>query len=108
MSSQGTHYHSFLGTSRGVAQGAVLSPLLCNLYLHQLDIKLAKANIPFVRFADDFLLFCSTRLEAEKALEFTKKQLDNLGLSIHPKKTRVVRSHYGVMFLGERLPKPSR
>jgi retron-type reverse transcriptase len=105
---QGTHHHSFLGTSRGVSQGAVLSPLLCNLYLHQLDVKLSKANIPFVRFADDFLLFCSTRVEAEKALEFTKKQLDKLGLSSHPKKIRVVRSHHGVIFLGERLPNPFR
>jgi retron-type reverse transcriptase len=103
---QGVHHQSFLTTSRGVAQGAVISPLLCNLYLHQLDLKWHKANIPFVRFADDFLLFCSTRTEAEKALEFTKNQLDRLGLNIHPKKTRIVRSYPSIIFLGERLPKP--
>jgi len=102
---QGAHHQSFLKSSRGVSQGAVLSPLLCNLYLHQLDMILNKANIPFVRFADDFLLFCSTRKEAEKALEFTKKHLDTLGLNIHPEKTRVVQSHRGVIFLGEKLPK---
>jgi hypothetical protein len=71
-------------------------------------MKFKKANIPFVRFADDFLLFCSTRTEAEKALKFTKNQLDRLDLTIHPQKTRVVRSHRGVTFLGERLPSPSR
>ena len=70
-------------------------------------MKLNKANIPFVRFADDFLLFCTTQKEAEKALEFTKNHLDSLGLNIHPKKTRVVRSHRGVKFLGQRLPKSS-
>jgi group II intron reverse transcriptase/maturase len=105
---QGAHQQSFLGLRRGVSQGAVLSPLLCNLYLHELDKALTKANIPFVRFADDFLLFCTTRLEAEKALNFTTNELDKLGLTIHPKKTRVVRSHRGVIFLGERLPNPSR
>ena len=81
---------------------------LCNLYLHELDKKLGKANIPFVRFADDFLLFCPTQQAAIQALAYTKKQLDNLGLNLHPKKTRVVRSHPKLTFLGKNLPAPSR
>ena len=85
-----------------------VSPLLCNLYLHELDKKFSKANIPFVRFADDFLLFCPTQQAAEQALKYTKKQLDSLGLTLHPKKTRIVRSHPTLTFLGKNLPAPAR
>jgi len=96
---------SFFGWRRGISQGAILSPLFCNLYLHQMDGLWHKKNIPFVRFADDFLLFCPTEKEAQRALEYTRKQLDGLGLTLHPKKTRLVRSSAKVRFLGKRLPK---
>ncbi len=86
----------------------MLSPLFCNLYLHEFDRALVKANIPFVRFADDFLLFANARAKAEKELEFAGRQLDKLGLRLHPEKTQVVRSHPRVRFLGESLPSPAR
>ena len=57
----GAHHSSFLTTRRGISQGVILSPLFCNLYLHQFDIALTKANISFVRFADNFLLFTKTK-----------------------------------------------
>ena len=50
---QGAHARSLLSTPRGISQGAILSPLFCNLYLHGFDADLDKAKIPFVRFADD-------------------------------------------------------
>jgi RNA-directed DNA polymerase len=103
---QGAHVRSLLSTPRGISQGAVLSPLFCNLYLHAFDTALARAKIPFVRFADDFLLFAPAREQADQALGFAVRQLERLGLDIHPEKTRVVRSSRDVCFLGERLPDP--
>lgn len=105
---QGAHHASFLGSSRGIAQGAILSPLMCNLYLHEFDLALTKANIPFVRYADDFILFASTKTEAEKAHAFVGKLLNKFGLVLHPEKTSIVRSSPRVYFLGESLPTPKR
>ncbi len=104
----GAHHTSFLRSPQGISQGAILSPLFCNLYLHQFDTALSKANIPFVRYADDFLLFATTRKQAENAMDFATQQLDQLGLMLHPDKTRVIRSGPQTCFLGERLPRPSR
>lgn len=105
---QGAHVKSLLSTTRGISQGAILSPLFCNLYLHRFDTALAKAKIPFVRFADDFLLFAPAQDLAEKALFYATRELDRLDLNIHPEKTRVVRASREVTFLGQSLPNPSR
>lgn len=101
---QGAHHTSLLGTDRGISQGAILSPLMCNLYLHEFDIALEKANIPFVRYADDFLLFTSSKASAEKALNHVRGILAKLDLELHDGKTQVVRANPDVVFLGERLP----
>ncbi|MFZ1342877.1 reverse transcriptase domain-containing protein [Thiothrix eikelboomii] len=105
---QGAHHTSLLGNSRGISQGAILSPLMCNLYLHDFDMALEKANIPFVRYADDFLLFASSKVLAEKALVYAGEVLRKLNMELHADKTRVVRSSPDVWFLGERLPAPRR
>ncbi len=83
-------------------------PCFFNNWNPQFDLALGKANIPFVRFADDFLLFASTKQEAEEAKKYAEKQLDRLGLQLHPKKTQIVRSSPKVVFLGEPLPNPNR
>ncbi len=101
----GAHHTSLFKSRRGISQGAVLSPLFCNLYLNRFDDALARKNIPFVRFADDFLLFADKRKGAEKGLSFAANELVKLGLQLHLEKTRVVQSNPGVRFLGERLPK---
>lgn len=98
---------SFLGVRRGVAQGAVISPILCNFYLHELDLALAGKNIPFVRFADDFLLFAPDERRAKDALQFVDRRLKAMGLMLHPDKTRVTRSRRDLIFLGLPLPKSS-
>lgn len=103
---EGASSSSFLGTRRGVAQGAVISPMLCNFYLHDLDMALAGKNIPFVRFADDFLLFAPDEQRANDALKFVDQKLKSMGLGLHPDKTRVARSHRGLIFLGLPLPTP--
>jgi RNA-directed DNA polymerase len=104
---QGAHVKSLLSTARGISQGAILSPLFCNLYLHRFDLALAKAKIPFVRFADDFLLFAPSRELADQAHTYAARELERLGLNIHPDKTRVVRASPEVSFLGQRLPNPT-
>lgn len=101
---QGVQSSSLFGTSRGISQGSILSPLFCNLYMNEFDQALADSHIPFVRFADDFLLFATDQAKAEKALVFAGKKLTQMGLELHPTKTRVVRSSRQVIFLGEALP----
>lgn len=101
----GVHHSSLLDTRKGIAQGAILSPLFCNLYLHQFDMALAKANIPFVRYADDFLLFTDSREKAQQARDYAEIQLNKIGLKIHPQKTQIVKSNPKVIFLGEKLPR---
>jgi len=65
---------------------------------------MSRAGIPFVRFADDFLLFSDQKDKAEKALRYATEQLAKLDLTIHPQKTRIVQSSQAVTFLGECLP----
>lgn len=103
---EGASSQGFLSARRGIAQGAVISPLLCNLYLHELDLALAGKNIPFVRFADDFLLFAPDERKAEAARTFVARQLELMELALHPEKTQVVKSHKGLVFLGHRLIGP--
>lgn len=93
-----------LGKRRGIPQGGVLSPFLCNVYLTWFDNYLSDKNLPFVRFADDFLVFCPNKGTAEKARTFISKGLQKLDLQLNEKKTRVVKSGPNVVFLGRKLP----
>lgn len=88
----------------GLPQGMVLSPFLCNLYLHALDERLNEECIPFVRFGDDFIVLGQSREEAESGLAVAAEQLAALGLELHPAKTRIIRSSGQYTFLGYRLP----
>jgi len=101
----GAHHSSLLGKRKGISQGAILSPLFCNLYLNQFDKALSKANIPFVRYADDFLLFTNSEKNAQHARAFAEKQLTKIGLQIHPQKTKIVKSNPSIIFLGRKLPR---
>jgi RNA-directed DNA polymerase len=104
----GTYGSGILGRRRGIPQGAVVSPFLCNLYLHQLDEAWTREGIPFVRYADDFLLFLPDHRTAERALAFTRRRLARLDLELHPDKSRVVQASRDVVFLGEPLRVPKR
>jgi RNA-directed DNA polymerase len=85
----------------GAPQGAVLSPLLSNIYLDPLDQTMAQRTIEMVRYADDFVILCRTREEAEAALELVKSWVAEAGLTLHPTKTRIVDSRTEVFtFLG--------
>lgn len=73
----------------GTPQGAVISPLLANLYLHPLDELMREKGYPLVRYADDFVVLCRTREEADAALADIRDWVEANGLSLHPDKTHV-------------------
>ena len=75
---------------QGTPQGAVISPLLANLYLYSVDIAMARAGYIMVRYADDFVVLCRTCDEAEQALSLVQSLVTEKGLTLHPIKTRLV------------------
>ena len=90
---------------RGIPQGMVLSPFLCNVYLHRLDLGLEREGIRFVRFADDVLLMAQSERDAQAALAFAEAELNALKLELNPHKTAVFRTSRHHRFLGQRLPR---
>lgn len=85
---------------RGVPLGAVLSPLLCNIVLHQLDLTLERAGWQWARYADDFVVLTRTRAEAEQAWEDVEAALRGVSLELNPEKTRIASFAEGFTFLG--------
>ena len=77
-------------TERGTPQGAVISPLLANIYLDPLDHLLAVSGVEMVRYADDFVLLCRSAEEAKAALARVQTWVEENGLTLHPEKTRLV------------------
>jgi RNA-directed DNA polymerase len=73
----------------GTPQGAVISPLLANIYLHPLDELMATHGYRMVRYADDFVVLCKSREEADAALAIIRAWVDANGLRLHPGKTHV-------------------
>ena len=93
----------------GTPQGAVLSPLLSNLYLSPLDHQMEQAGVEMVRYADDFVLLCRSREEAERALERVREWTATAGLTLHPVKTRIVDAQKESFdFLGYRFDRGRR
>jgi len=88
---------------KGTPQGAVISPLLSNIYLNPLDHLMAESGFEMVRYADDFVLLCRSREEAERGLELVREWAEAHGLTLHPEKTRLVdarKAREGFDFLG--------
>ena len=77
-------------TGRGTPQGAVISPLLANIYLDPLDHLLADSGVQMVRYADDFVLLCRSQEAAQAALCRVQTWVQENGLTLHPEKTRIV------------------
>jgi len=92
-------------TEKGTPQGAVISPLLANLYLNGLDHLLWESGYKTIRYADDFVILSQSQYDAEKAMELTRKWTEKRGLVLHPEKTRVVSHREGFEFLGYRFEK---
>lgn len=93
----------------GVPQGAVLSPVLSNLYLNPLDHMMADRGFEMVRYADDFVVLCRSESEAVSALNMIRDWVESAGLTLHPTKTRIVDSRtesfafLGYSFRGEKI-----
>lgn len=80
----------YYDTEQGSPQGGVISPLLANIYLNELDWELHKKKIYFVRYADDFLLFAETEEEINRAGEVARSVIESLGLEIAMNKTKII------------------
>jgi len=88
-------------TERGTPQGAVISPILANLYLNPLDHQMEQQGWQMVRYADDLVMLCQSKEEAEQALANLRQWSAEAGLTVHPTKTRIVHVHReGFDFLG--------
>jgi RNA-directed DNA polymerase len=89
-------------TESGTPQGAVISPLLANIYLNSLDHLMAARGYRMVRFADDFIILCRSESEARAALAQVRQWVEEAGLTLHPEKTHVVDATQrgGFEFLG--------
>lgn len=93
-------------TTAGTPQGGVISPLLANIYLHVLDETWEREHGHLgmlVRYADDFVVLCRSRAQADEALRRVRDILGQLGLELHPEKTRIVElglGKQGFLFLG--------
>lgn len=87
---------------KGTPQGAVISPLLSNIYLDPLDHLMARLGFAMVRYADDFVVLCRSEGEATKALKVIKEWTEEEELVLHPEKTRLVDASQrgGFDFLG--------
>jgi len=74
----------------GTPQGAVISPLLSNIYLDPLDWEMARSGYEMVRYADDFIILCDSEAKARAALAKVQEWTAQAGLRLHPEKTRIV------------------
>ena len=94
----------FSETVSGTPQGGVISPLLSNIYLHAFDRAMTERGIgELVRYADDFVVLCRSECDANAALQAAGEILGDLGLKLHPDKTKVVdlrEGREGFDFLG--------
>ena len=94
----------------GTPQGAVISPLLSNIYLDPLDHEMAGRGYEMVRYADDFVILCRSEAEARAALTEVQEWITSAGLRLHPEKTRIVDANQGggFDFLGYRFASGAR
>jgi len=90
----------------GTPQGAVLSPLLANVYLHELDLTLHGNGFKMVRYADDWVVLCRSKKDSKDALSLIQSWIDDSGLELNAEKTHIASSQQagrGFEFLGYRF-----
>jgi len=96
---------------QGTPQGAVVSPLLANIYLHPLDEIITEAGHKMIRYADDFVILCKSESEAKAVLKKLQKWTQDNELTLHPEKTHIGNSMepgHGFEFLGYRFEAGNR
>jgi CRISP-associated protein Cas1 len=89
--------------TKGVPQGAVISPILANVYLDDFDERLTENQLKLVRFADDFVVMGRSEQQVLTAKEQVAELLGQMGLELHPEKTRITNFARGFQFLGHRF-----
>jgi len=96
-----------LATEQGTPQGGVVSPLLSNILLTPFDREMRRKGYRLTRYADDWLVTCESRREAQAALEAAQRILAQLGVILHAGKTRIVHVRHGFEFLGYKVKRGS-
>ncbi|ELR98432.1 reverse transcriptase domain-containing protein [Gloeocapsa sp. PCC 73106] len=89
-----------IALDRGIPQGAVISPLLSNVYLHQLDEYITKSDLKLVRYADDFVVLSDTEAKIRVAYTQVVQLLNIMGLKLNAEKTKITHFNKGFQFLG--------
>ncbi|WP_298572050.1 reverse transcriptase domain-containing protein [uncultured Aliiroseovarius sp.] len=89
------------GKGRSLAQGAPISPLLANMALHPLDMAFSFRDIPFVRYADDFVALGKSRKDVDRVRAVAQKVLRRRGLELNHEKTQIMKLSEGIHFLGQ-------
>ena len=97
-----------LATEQGTPQGGVVSPLLSNILLTPFDREMRRKGYRLTRYADDWLVTCKSRREAQAALAAAQRILVQLGVTLHAGKTRIVHVRQGFEFLGYKVKRGSR
>lgn len=95
-------------SERGVPQGGVISPLMSNILLTPFDREMRRKGYRLTRFADDWLVTCRARQEAQSVLNFAKRVLEKLGVVLNEEKTRIVHISHGFEFLGYKIKRGQR
>src|SRR5215471_3854138 len=95
-------------SERGTPQGGVVSPLLSNILLTPFDREMRSKGYQLTRYADDWVITCSSRAQAHAAVAAATKILTALGVQLHPQKTRIVHVQFGFEFLGYKIKRGRR
>ena len=98
----------FFPSERGTPQGSVVSPLLSNILLTPFDQEMRSKGFQLTRFADDWVITCHSEAEAHAAIAVALRILKELGVELHPQKTRVVHVQHGFEFLGYKIKRGKR
>jgi RNA-directed DNA polymerase len=95
-------------TERGTPQGSVVSPLMSNILLTPFDQEMRRKGYRLTRYADDWVVTCQTAAEAQAATTAALRVLKELGVQLHPQKTRIVHVRHGFEFLGYKIKRGQR
>src|SRR5205823_8538610 len=90
-------------SERSTPQGGVVSPALSNVLLTPFDREMRLRGYQLTRFADDWVVTCKSAAEARSAIDAARRILKQLGVELHPQKTRIVHVQHGFEFLGYKI-----
>ena len=94
---------------KGIPQGSPISPILANLFLDELDEELLRKGYKYIRYADDYVILCKKKEDAEKGLELSKQVLEKLLLELDEEEITTFDQGFkylGVIFLKSMVMKP--